>query len=331
MKQFTAISLIFLILLPTALSGCGDVKTADSGDKISIVCTVFPQYDWVRQILGEEADNVDLTLLLQSRIDLHNFQPSVDDIVRISNCDLFIYVGGESDEWAEDVLGEAINEEMIIVNLLDELGEAAKVEEIIEGMEDEDDDDHDDEGDDDDHEDEYDEHVWLSLKNAQMFCAIIAEVLTELDPENTVVYQSNLAAYTQKLSALDSEYQMAVKAAPIKTLLFGDRFPFRYLVDDYGLSYYAAFAGCSAETEASFETIIFLSEKTDELSLNNIMVTESSDMKIAETIRNNTTAKNQQILKLDAMQSVITSDVQSGTSYLSIMESNLNVLKEALR
>ncbi|MCL2152725.1 MAG: metal ABC transporter substrate-binding protein [Oscillospiraceae bacterium] len=354
MKRFTAI-LLALLFVMTMLSGCGQIG---SNEKISVVCTIFPQYDWVRQILGDKADNMDLTLLLDNRIDLHNFQPSVDDIVKISSCDLFIYVGGESDDWVDDALKEATNKDMVVINLLEVLGDAAKIEEVKEGMEDgegmedkkgmEDEEDyhsdedrdenheyegsHEDEYDhDEEHEVEYDEHVWLSLKNAQIFCEAIADALSALDAKGSDVYRSNLTAYIDKLSALDSSYQAVVNAAPVKTLLFGDRFPFRYLVDDYGMDYHAAFVGCSAETEASFETIIFLAGKVDELSLKNIMATESSDQSITKTIRNNTAEKNQQILVMDAMQSVAKSDVQSGTTYLSIMENNLNVLKEALQ
>lgn len=338
MKRFSILILAVLLLLSTTiLSGCNQ---KDSNDRISVVCTIFPQYDWVHRILGDKADNMDITVLLNSRVDLHSYQPSVDDIAKISACDLFIYVGGESDEWVDDVLKEATNKDMVVINLLDTLGDAVKAEEIIEGMEEEEHD-HDSEKEgeehvgEDDHEhedeDEYDEHVWLSLKNAQTFCTAIANALSSLDTDNTGTYQNNLAAYNQKLAALDSEYQTAVNAAPVKTLLFGDRFPFRYLADDYGLSYHAAFAGCSAETEASFETIIFLAGKVDELNLKNIMVTESSDQSIAKTIKNNTVEKNQQILVLDAMQSVASNDITNGTTYLSIMESNLDVLKEALK
>ena len=361
MKRFTSMILAFLLLV-TLLSACnqtGNPDNTNAENKRSVVCTIFPQYDWVREILGSKADNFDLTLLMDSGVDLHNYQPSVDDIVKISACDLFIYVGGESDKWVDDVLAEASNPDRIVINLLDVLGNAVKTEEIIEGMEedhdhgdhgedDHADDDHADDGhaddghdDDQDHEDdqdhddaeeaEYDEHVWLSLKNAAVFCPVIADALTSLDAGNAGEYESNLASYTEKLSALDAEYQAAVNAASVETLLFGDRFPFRYFVDDYGLSYYAAFPGCSAETEASFETILFLAKKADELGLHTIMVTESADQSIAKTIINNTTGKSQQILALDSMQSVKAGDVNSGTTYLSIMESNLNVLKEALK
>ena len=344
MKRFISLILVFL-MLSMILSGCSQTdnpENADSDDKISVVCTTFPQYDWVRQILGSKSENIDLTLLLNSGVDLHNYQPTVDDILKISSCDLFIYVGGESDQWVEDALAEATNPNMIVISLLDVLGGGVKAEEIIEGMEEDDDhaddedDDHSDD-EDDDHEDshedgaEIDAHVWLSLKNTEMLCTHIENALSSLDAGNAQEYQSNLEAYTEKLRALDDEYQTAVNDASVKTLLFGDRFPFRYLVDDYGLEYYAAFPGCSAETEASFDTIAFLTEKVDELSLNTIMVTESTDQSIAKTIISNTTDKNQKILVLDAMQSVTADNVESGATYISIMENNLAVLKEALQ
>jgi zinc transport system substrate-binding protein len=324
MKKVIALALS-LFLLIMMLPGC--VQNAQPDGKTSIVCTIFPQYDWVRQLLGDRADKFDLTLLLQSKTDLHNYQPSVDDLVKISACDLFIYVGGESDEWVEDALAQATNADMIAVNLLEALGGAAKEEEIKPGMEVEEE-----EGEDGEEEGvEYDEHVWLSLKNARVLCAAIAEALVKLDAANAEVYRANLAAYDGKLSALDAQYQATVETAQVKTLLFGDRFPFRYLVDDYGLDYHAAFVGCSAETEASFDTIVGLAKWVDELNLRTVMVTESADQSIARTIIENTAAKNQRILVLNAMQSVTAGDIQAGATYLSIMESNLAVLKQALK
>ena len=328
MKKSIMIIFVVLIIPAMILSGCGSVAQSSTGN-FNVVCTIFPQYDWTRQILGDKADSFDLTLLLNNRMDLHSYQPSVDDMVKISVCDLFVYVGGESDSWVSDALKEATNKNMVVINLLGVLGEAVKEEEIIEGMEGEED------GLDDEEKDlykggEYDEHVWLSFKNAQKFCSVIADSLSSLDKDNAGEYQTNLTAYIEKLSALDAEYQRTINAASVRTLLFGDRFPFRYLADDYNINYYAAFPGCSAETEASFETIVFLANKADELDLSNIMVTESADLSIAKTIINNTTEKNQQILTLDAMQSVTSDDIQNGATYLSIMEGNLNVLNEAL-
>jgi len=314
--------LIVIALLATMLSGCKKTGRTNDG-KISVICSVFPQYDWARQILGNKADGFNLTLLQSSKVDLHSFHPSVDDILNITICDLFIYVGGESDTWADDALKGASNPDMIVINLLDTLGARAKEEEIVEGMEDDDDD--------DDGGFAYDEHVWLSLKNAMLFCEAIAKALSALDAGNAGAYKDNLDAYLAKLSALDAQYQSVVDESSVTTLLFGDRFPFRYLVDDYGLDYYAAFPGCSAETEASFKTIVTLAEMVDELSLNTVMVTESADKSIAKTIISNTSTKNQRIVVLDAMQSITLDDVNRGTTYLSIMESNLNALKEALK
>ena len=296
-----------------------------SGNKpLKIVTTIFPEYDWVREILGDKADHAEVTMLLDNGVDLHSYQPTADDIIKISDCDLFLYVGGESDGWVEDALKEATNKEMQVINLLDVLGEQVKEEEVVEGMEAEE------EESENEDEPEYDEHVWLSLKNAETLCNAITDALEEIDPANKDAYATNAASYLEKLAALDGEYQTVADNAARKTVLFGDRFPFRYLVDDYGLSYYAAFAGCSAETEASFETISFLAGKVNELGLPCVLTIEGAQHKIAETIVQNTVKKNQSILTLDSMQSTTSTDVANGTTYLSVMESNLDVLKQAL-
>ena len=322
-------------------------------NKLQIVTTIFPEYDWVMNVLGDKASNADVTMLLDNGVDLHSFQPTASDIMKISSCDLFVYVGGESDGWVEDALKEAVNKNMIVIDLMDELGDTVKEEEIIEGMQGEDEDhDHDDHDEDHDHDDdhdhdedhegehehhheegevEYDEHVWLSLKNAQVLVKSISDALQKLDSANAETYKKNADSYIESLKALDADYKAAVDAASNKTILFGDRFPFRYMVDDYGLTYYAAFVGCSAETEASFETITFLSKKVDELSLPAVLTIEGKDKRVAETIIENTASKNQKVLTLDSMQSVSSSDIKNGTTYLSIMESNLSVLKEALK
>ena len=314
--------------------------SAEGGDKMQIVTTIFPEYDWVENILGDRADAAEVTMLLDNGVDLHSYQPTAEDIMKISTCDMFIYVGGESDEWAEDVLESAVNKDMVVINLMDALGDSVKAEEIVEGMEAEHDHEHEEgEEDDPDHEheegeeceEEMDEHVWLSLKNAEVLCGVIADGLGQIDSENADIYTANAEAYTAELAELDAQYADAVAGAEVKTLLFGDRFPFRYMVDDYGLDYYAAFVGCSAETEASFETIVFLAGKTDELGLSSIMTIEGSDQRIAETIRDNTASKDQQILTMDSLQSTTLKDAANGTSYLSVMKSNLEVLKEALK
>ena len=328
MKKITAL-LLALFMLVGALAGCGKQNDTNQTDKLSIVTTIFPEYDWVREILGEKADNAEITMLLDNGVDLHSYQPTADDIVKISDCDLFIYVGGESDEWVEDALRNAANGNMKVINLLEVLGDSVKTEEIVEGMQ-EAEHEHED-AEEHEHEEEADEHVWLSLKNAKMLVRVISKALQELDPDSKDIYAANADAYVKKLSALDAEYQAAVDAASNKTILFGDRFPFRYLVDDYGLRYYAAFVGCSAETEAGFETISFLAKRVDEWKLPCVLTIEGAQHKIAETIVRNTTAKNQRVLTMDSMQSTTSKDVKNGTTYLSVMEKNLSVLKEVLR
>ena len=387
MKKNIAAIMTASVLAVSALAGCGSsaksaatttaaetAAKAEESRKLSVVTTIYPEYDWVKEILGSNAEHAELTMLLDNGVDLHSYQPTAEDIMKIADSDLFIYVGGESDGWVKDALKEATNEDMKVINLLETLGENVKEEEMVEGMQegehhhDHEDGDHDHEhesaeaehdhedGDHDhehegaeaehDHEDgeaehehhhdhgdepEYDEHVWLSVRNAKVLCTAIEEALAELDAENAESYAANLKSYSEKLDSLDQEYQAAVDGAAVKTLLFGDRFPFRYLVDDYGLDYYAAFVGCSAETEASFETISFLSQKVDELGLKAIMTIEGPEHKIAETIKENTKTKDQQILTMDSMQATDAEDVAAGVSYLSIMTENLEVLKAALQ
>ncbi len=371
------------ISMIAGLAGCGTNSAGSAGTastekngKLSIVTTIFPEYDWVREIAGmsqdsadkSPADGIDLTMLLDNGVDLHSFQPTAADIARISTCDMFIYVGGESDKWVDDALKEATNKDMIVIDLLEVLGDSVKEEEIVEGMEAEEDEDHDheesEEHEDSDHEDsehedgdhedsehedgdhdeehegeghhheageiEYDEHIWLSIKDTQVLTNLIADKLCEKDSKNAAAYKANVEAYNKKLAGLDSEYQSAVDNAPVKTLIFGDRFPFRYMTDDYGLDYYAAFVGCSAETEASFETVIFLAGKVDEVKAPAICTIESSDGKIAETVRENTESKDQEIIKLNSLQSVTSKDIEGGVTYYSIMEENLNTMKKAL-
>ena len=326
-----------------------EAKTDDANKKFSVVCTIFPEYDWIRQLVGDKKDNYEITYLLDKGVDLHSYQPTAEDIAKIANCDLFVYVGGESDGWVNDALKESKNDKMQVVNLLETLGKNVKPEEVVEGMQEEDEHDHDHDHDDKDHDDkdhdhedadhdhdheeetEYDEHVWLSLRNATALVNTLAEKLQTIDPENKDYYATTAADYTAKLGDLDSRYLATIKKAKVKTVLFGDRFPFRYLVDDYGLKYYAAFVGCSAETEASFETVAFLAKKTDDLKLKSVLVIENSDQKIAKKIVETTKDKNQNIVVLNSMQSITNEDIANGATYLSIMESNLKALASALK
>ncbi len=384
MKNKIIIAILALVLV---LSSCGkntenlnnnlENKTSSgentvSDKKLKIVATTFPCYDWVREVAGDKMENIELSLLLDNGVDLHSYSPTADDIVKIKEADMFIYVGGHSDKWVDDVL-EATNANTKLVNLVKVLGDELKQAEEVEGMEHhhhedgehehedahhedgehehedahhedgehEHEDKHHEDGEHEEehhedgeheHEDEHheDEHVWLSVQNAQIFVDEVALSLSELDPENTDVYRENADKYIDKLADLDIKYEDIVKSATNKTLLFADRFPFRYMVDDYGLDYFAAFTGCSAESEASFETIAFLANKIDDLDLDAVLTLEGRDKKLAETIVR-TSGRDVEILSLNSMQSITKEDVEGGAKYLDIMDKNADVLKEALK
>ena len=546
LKKKIGIYALILAMAAAGLAGCGTAEKANSSEKplsksgdkegdksFSVVCTIFPEYDWTKEILGEHADDAEITYLLDNGVDLHNYQPTADDILKISSCDLFVYVGGESDEWVENALEEANNEDMKVVELMDVLGDSAKVEELKEGMqedehehehdhskevstfeddevkdrslsdwagewqsayplvldgsldeawehksedgsmtaeeykdyytigyksdissvkidgdnitftyddgktvssdyeytgyfiqnwstgtkaamyrfeavdkesgapvyiefndhmiepekaehfhlrmsnesydaivdpegnwptffdaaltpdevcdevighghsdEDEEEHEHEDEHEEeheDEHEhhheegeEEYDEHVWLSVKNAKTICGAIEKELEAIDPDNAADYKANLESYTAKLDELDNSFKTLVDSASSKTLVFGDRFPFRYFVDDYGLDYYAAFIGCSAETEASFETIAFLADKVNELDCGTIFTLENSSKDIANSIIS-ASGKSAEIAELNSLQSISADDIANGTSYLSIMQKNYDVLAGVLK
>ncbi|MGX8693060.1 MAG: metal ABC transporter substrate-binding protein [Clostridia bacterium] len=298
-------------LLLSLLCGCGAAPAKETG-KLRIVATIFPLYDWTKNLLGEQADGIDLTLLLDDGVDLHSFQPSVSDMISVSSCDLLIYVGGESDAWIADAIAERTNPDMIALNLMEVLGGRALQEELVEGMQGE-------------AEDTPDEHIWLSLRNAELLCAAIRDALITLDAEHSRGYEAAFAAYDAKLRKLDAAYTAVIDASEHRTLIVADRFPFRYLTEDYGLDYYAAFSGCEAETEASFATVIFLAGKADELGVKQLCVIETSDGKLARTVIENTKSRDLGVLTLHSMQGAV-----GEADYLSLMEQNLNVLKEAL-
>ena len=370
MKKILAFMLSLMLLIGLVpCTGFAESKP------VTVVTTIFPIYDWARQIIGEN-ENTNLVLLLDNDVDLHSYQPSAQDIMTISTADLFIYVGGESDEWVEDVLESAMNPELVSISLTEAMGEDLKLEEIVEGMEhehdhdhehdheedeehdhdhdedeghdheeeehdhDEDHDheeehdedhDHDEEHDHDhEHEEEYDEHVWLSLRNARKLTAAIAKALAGIDAANADAVLANAADYDAKLQELDARYAEVVENASLKTVLFADRFPFRYLTDDYGLTYFAAFTGCSAESEASFATIAFLAGKADELNLPAVLTIEGGNYKIADTVIATAKKADRKVLTMNSMQSVTAEDVENGMTYLSMMEENLTALKEAL-
>ena len=311
-------------VLSCSFTGCSQGRLSSAPEKIDVICTTFSEYDWTRQIVGD-SKNVEITYLLGNGVDLHNYQPSAEDIMKISDCDMFVYVGGESDKWVDDALREARNKDMQVVKLLESIGDFAKEEEIKEGMEaEEEEEEGEEEG------PEYDEHVWLSLRNAEICCDDICNALCKLDSAGAEGYKANLAAYNAELDALDSEYTDMANNAKVKTIVFGDRFPFRYLVDDYGIDYYAAFVGCSAETEASFETIVGLSNKIDELGIDTVFTIENSDPSIAQAVIDNSENKDRSIETLNSIQSVTADTVSSGVTYISIMRQNLETLRKVL-
>lgn len=317
----TISTVLAIALALGSFAACSTAAKKDS-DKPSIVATIFPEYDWVKNIAG---DNADITLLLDKGVDLHSYQPTTEDILTVATCDLFIYVGGESDGWVDDALKQSQNKDMKVINLMDVMSDSAYEEELKEGMEAEEEEEEEEEG-----EAEYDEHVWLSLKSSKKFVRAITDSLKEIDAANAETYESNAAAYIEKLDELDAKYEELCSGSSVDTLIFADRFPFRYMTEDYGLDYFAAFIGCSAETEASFETISFLATKTDDLGLKYIFTIDNSDQKIANTVISNTESKDQEILVLDSMQSADKAAADSGETYLGVMESNYEVLKKAL-
>ena len=325
---------VLAVLLTLTFSSCREKNASsqtqnEKSAKFTVLSTIFPSYDWAKN-LTQGSDSFAVDLLLKDGVDMHSYQPSASDIVKISTADIFIYVGGESDEWVSDALKNAVNKDMIVINLMEVLKGFVKEEEVVEGMQaehehEDDGHEHEDEHDEDEHEHdddevEFDEHVWLSFTNVIAASNQIARALMEKDESNSSIYMANLVAYMQKLVSLKNDYTSAFGE---KTIIVCDRFPFRYLTDEFGLKYYAAFAGCSAETEASFDTIAFLAQKINETNAKTIFVTESSDKKIARTVISSSSHKDCKIVILDSMQSTTLKQAQKGANYLDIMRANL--------
>lgn len=324
LKKILMICLAFIFSI-----GCFTTLVACSNNndnaKIKVVCTVYAEYDWTKEIIGDKIDNYELILLTNNGVDLHSYRPSVQDIAQISSCDLFIHVGGESEEaWIDNALENPQNNNRKVITLFDTLNENLLAEED-EGIIQEDEHEHEHEH---EHEEENDEHVWLSLKNAKICVAEIAEQLANIDSANRNQYINNAKTYTILLDALDTQYEQVISEGTKDTILFADRFPFLYLVKDYNLNYFAAFKGCSADTEVTSQTITTLVEKVNSLELKVILKIESSDSNLATTIKEQSATKDQTILTVDSMQSTT---ITTGTSYLKIMAQNLNVLSEAVK
>lgn len=315
MKRILSIIFIFL-MLTGMISGCNRAYTKNSGDKISIVATIFAPYDFAREIAGDKAN---VTMLLPPASESHSYEPTPQDIIAIQNCNVFIYVGGESDEWVDGVLDSMDTSKMKIVTLMDCV--EVLEEEIVEGMEAEEE-----EG--EEEEVAYDEHVWTSPRNAKLIVQKISDTLCEVNPDNASIYKANTESYLAKLDELDAKFQSVAFNAARKVVVFGDRFPFRYLTDAYGLEYFAAFPGCSTETEPSAQTIAFLINKIKDENIPVVFHIELSNEKIANTISESNGAK---VLLLHACHNITKDDFQNGVSYLDLMNRNVDALKEALQ
>jgi zinc transport system substrate-binding protein len=318
-KLFFALSAVLLTMF--TFSFCKEAASADK--KPSVVATIFPQYDFARAIAGDKAE---LTMLLRPGTESHSYDPTPQDILKIQNCDIFIYGGGESDEWVDGVLESMDTSKMRIISLMDCVDVVE--EEIVEGMQDEEEEEGEEGEEGHEHEEEYDEHVWTSPVNAKKIVQKISDTLSEVDPANAGAYKNNTAAYLGKLDRLDASFRDVVKGAARKTLVFGDRFPFRYFADAYGLKYFAAFPGCSTETEASAATIAFLIDKVKAEKIPVVFHIELSNEKIADTICEATGAKK---LLLHAAHNITRDDFRNGLTYLDIMTANVSALKEALQ
>ena len=308
MKRFLPL-LLGLLLILTACTSCASGTQDD--DTLTVVCTSFAPYDWARNIVGD-TEGIELILLADGGKDMHSYSPSAADIMRIIKCDLLIYTGGVSETWVKELIQK--NDLKNTLCLLEHLGDKVKCI------------DHSDHHDHEGHEhdsDSADEHVWLSLTNAMLFCAEIKNRLCAIDSVHAETYGDNCESYSSELAALDSDYRAAVSAAKHKTLVLADRYPFRYLFDDYGITCHAAFEGCSSDSEVSFSTLIALAQKVDELSLDSILITESSDGKLATTVKESTKQKNASILTLDSLQTVTDA---GNESYLGRMKNNLDIL-----
>lgn len=313
-KMLIALLLFTLLLLLVLMSACSHQRTDDC--TLRIVCTSFSEYDWTRNILGERIADVELSLLTDNGADMHSYQATADDIIKVSECDLLITVGGESDKWLDDALKNSRNQNQRVIRLLD----------LVAACDDSCETEH-------EHEHEHegqDEHIWLSLKNAMLLCAEIANALSQLDLDNSALYEENAAAYIAKLEALDARYEATASAASKKVLLFADRFPFTYMAEDYGLTCIAAFSGCTADSEASASTVKRLASAIDTHGLTSVLVLEKSSTDIARTVILQTESKNQHILTLNSIQSVTRGEIERGANYLQMMEKNLSVIAEAL-
>lgn len=311
MRRILLAALALAVLAAGLLSGCSLVEKPQDG-KLQIVTTIFPAYDFAREIFGDKAE---ITLLLKSGTESHSYDPSARDIVKIDGSDLFIYNGGESDAWVENILKTA--DEVNAVKMMSFV-EALEEEELI-GVENHDEHDHD--------EDEYDEHIWTSPKNAALIVEGIASEAARLDAANANYYTKNAAEYSEKILDLDSRFSELL-AGESRFFVFGDRFPLLYFFKEYGLNCYAAFPGCGAETEPSAQTIAFLTEKlANGDTVPSVFCIELSNRKLAETLAGENSLP---VAEFHTCHNITADDFEAGESYVSLMERNYQMLQSAL-
>ena len=327
MKKTVSIFLSFLIICGLfSISGCVKAESFKKSDgKISVVTTIFPYYDFVRQLAGDKAD---IRLLLSPGSDPHSYEPTPSDIVAIENCDIFIYNGGESDEWVDGVLPSIENKNVKVMKMMEYV--PLRYEQSMDhshehsGHKDMDDND---EGHDHEEGEEHDEHIWTSIKNAERISASIADELMSVDSENSKYYNERKTDYISQLDSLDKKFTEAANNKKRDTLVFGDRFPFLYFVSDYDLGYECAFPGCSHETEPSTAVVSHLIDFTREHDIPVVFYLELSSGKIAQIISEDSSAKT---LQFSSCHNVTKEDFENGATYVSVMEQNLEALKEAL-
>lgn len=309
------ISLILIILVFTAtICGC---ESKENQGKLKIVTTYFSAYDWAKNILGDKYSDTELILISDNGIDIHSYQPTADDVINIKTADIVITIGGSSDEWVTEALKED-SKNIKVINSLSVLGDKL----LCVG------DSHNHETH-EHHDTDTDEHIWLSLKNAELICEDIKEAIIEKDAENEKLYKQNAEAYIKKLNSLDNEFSDKFSTAKINTLIFADRFPFRYTVSDYSLEYSALFEGCTSESDATVDAILSLSKKVDEISAKYIFIIDNTASKTAKSVISNTKNKDSEILKLDSMQTVNPKALNK-SDYLKIMRNNLTLISKAI-
>lgn len=327
--RFVALAVLVCLILSVCLSLCACFDREDDG-KIKIACTLFPQYDWLRSIVGE-SEAIELSLIVKNGTDMHSYQPTAADIMEISDCDMIVYLGGEVDTWVSEALQRAEREDIKKIALTECEGVTLRnISSTSGGHDHADGHSH---GEHDGHSHgAFDEHLWLSLRNAARLCETLCDAVCELDADNAAIYRANAASYTSQINELDRKCSDAVASVDEhdRFMLFCDRFPFVYLLEDYGVEYSAAFEGCTTDVDADFATVLRLISELEEHSTGCVIITEGSDRALAETVTASARGFSGDILVMNSLQAVSLAQIAEGISYLSVMEENLGVMKLAL-